>query len=272
MSFFRLGSQDGLYYQHHLPADDGGGTFVFFNALTGDTAAWEAVICPILRNAGYGTLTYNMRGQVNSPFSPGVELGEKQIVADAVKLLSEVSPAKPILVGLSIGGLFAIRAWLAGAEAIGLALINTLRRDGPRLKWIGDALVRAAEVGGLPLFRDLFLPLLMGEDWLQQNRAGFLLPDPTYDALEPDSGHYKLLSEAGRHADWNLPYDRLNLPTLVITGLQDHVFLEKEVVDSLFAQIPDGRRVDMPAAGHLVPAEQPEALAGTLLTFAKEIS
>lgn len=272
MSFLELGPQDGLYYEHHLPADDGKGTFVFFNALTGDTAAWEAVICPILRGAGFGTLTYNLRGQTDSPFSSAIELGEKQIVADAVKLLSEVAPAGPILVGLSIGGLFAIRAWLAGAEAIGLVLINTLRREGPRLKWIGDALVRAVEVGGLPLFRDLFLPLLMGEDWLQKNRAGFLLPDSQYASLQPGSGHYKLLSEAGRHADWNIAYDRINLPTLVITGLQDHVFLEKDVVDALVADLPDGRRVDMPAAGHLIPSEQPEALAEALRTFAKEIS
>jgi len=272
MSFLRLGPHDGLYYEHHPPADENSSTFVFFNALTGDTAAWQAVICPTLRDAGYGTLTYNMRGQIHSPFSPEVELGEKQIVADAVTLLAEVSPVSPILVGLSIGGLFAGRAWLAGAEATGLVLINTLRREGPRLKWIGDALVRAVEVGGLPLFRDLFLPLLMGEDWLQQNRPAFLLPDSQYAALEPASGHYKLLSEAGRHSDWNIPYDRLNLPTLVITGLQDHVFLEREAVDSLFAAIPNGRRVEMPAAGHLIPAEQPEALAGTLISFAKEIS
>ncbi len=272
MSFLRLGPQDGLYYEHHLPADVDRDTFVFFNALTGDTTAWEAVICPILRNAGYGTLTYNMRGQTQSPFSPEVELSEKRIVSDAVKLLAEVVPVRPILVGLSIGGLFAIRAWLAGTEAIGLVLINTLRREGPRLKWIGDALVRAVEVGGLPLFRDLFLPLLMGEDWLLKNRPDFLLSDSKYQALEPDSGHYKLLSEAGRNADWTIPYDRLNLPTLVITGLQDHVFLERDVVDSLFAKIPDGQRVDLPAAGHLIPSEQPEALAEALISFAKEIS
>jgi 3-oxoadipate enol-lactonase len=272
MSFLRLSPLDGLYYEHHAPAGAGEGTFVFFNALTGDTASWEAVICPMLRNAGYGTLTYNMRGQTDSPFSPEGELSEERIVADAVKLLAEVSPARPILVGLSIGGLFACRSWLAGSEAIGLVLINTLRREGPRLKWIGDALVRAVEVGGLPLFRDLFLPLLMGEDWLQKNRSDFLLPDPEYTALAPDSGHYKLLSEAGRHADWDIPYDQLNLPTLVITGLQDHVFLEREVVEALFAKIPDGRRVDMPAAGHLIPAEQPEALAEVLISFAKEIS
>jgi pimeloyl-ACP methyl ester carboxylesterase len=79
------------------------------------------------------------------------------------------------------------------------------------------------------------------------------------------------LSEAGRQADWDIPYDRLKLPTLVITGLQDHVFLERDVVEALFAEIPDGRRIDMPDAGHLIPGEQPEALAKHLLSFAKEI-
>ena len=128
------------------------------------------------------------------------------------------------------------------------------------------------EVGGLPLFRDLFLPLLMGEDWLRKNRPDFLLPDSEYTALEPGSGHYKLLSEAGRNSDWDIPYEDLNLPTLVITGLQDHVFLEKDVVEALFARIPDGRRIDMPAAGHLIPAEQPEELAQALISLAKEIS
>ncbi|MGD2024284.1 MAG: alpha/beta fold hydrolase [Desulfobacterales bacterium] len=271
MSFFALGPQTGLYYEHHPPTDAKGATFVFFNALTGDTSAWEGAICPILRNAGHGTLVYNMRGQSDSPFEPDAEFSEEQIVADAVELLAALSPVRPILVGLSIGGLFASRVWLAGGEAIGLVLINTLRREGPRLKWIGDALVLAVEVGGLPLFRDLFLPLLMSEDWLQKNRPDFLQTNADYTALEASSGHYKLLSEAGRNADWNLPYEQLTVPTLVITGLQDHVFLEKDVVETLFAKIPDGRRIDMPAAGHLIPSEQPEALADAFVLFAKEI-
>ena len=54
--------------------------------------------------------------------------------------------------------------------------------------------------------------------------------------------------------------------------MQDHVFLEKEVVETLFASLPKGQRVDMAAAGHLIPAEQPEALAKTLISFAKEIA
>jgi pimeloyl-ACP methyl ester carboxylesterase len=151
-------------------------------------------------------------------------------------------------------------------------LINTLRRDGPRLKWIGDALVRAAEVGGLDLFRDLFLPLLMNEEWLENNRSSFLKTGAEYTALSPESGHFKLLAEAGREADWDLPYERLELPVLIVTGLQDHVFLEKDVVNDLFSRIPNGRRVDIPDAGHLIPAERPDALADSLLSFIKEIS
>ena len=213
-----------------------------------------------------------MRGQANSKFSPGLKLDVNLIVGDAIGLLDEIKPPRPIMVGLSIGGLFAARAWLKGAEAFGLVLINTLRREGPRLKWIGDALVRAAMVGGLDLFRDLFLPLLMNYDWLATNRSNFLKPKPEYTSLSPQSGHYRLLAEAGREADWDLPYERLDLTVLVITGMQDHVFLEPDVVDNLFSRLPRGRRIDMPDAGHLIPAERPEALADSLLSFTKEVS
>lgn len=271
MSSYTIGPDDALYYEHHRPEADNGKTFVFFNALTGDTGMWETSIGPRLRAAGHGTLAYNMRGQANSPFSEGTTLGMDLIVQDAVVLLEACNPANPVFVGLSIGGLFAARVYLQGAACSGLVLINTLRKDGPRLQWIGDALVRAAEVGGLDLFRDLFLPLLMNEKWLAAQRPNFIKPGAAYTALAPDSGHFKLLAEAGRDADWDLAYEQLNLPTLVVTGLQDHVFLEPAVVEALFARLPKAKRVDLPDAGHLIPAEQPEQLAELLLSFAEEM-
>jgi len=271
MSVYTLGPNDALYYEYHPPGNDKGCTFVFFNALTADTSAWETVIGPQARSAGHGTLAYNMRGQADSPFSPGLKLDMNLIVEDASRLLTELNPLRPILVGLSIGGLFAATTWLKGADAMGLVLINTLRKDGPRLRWISDALVRAVEVGGLDLFRDLFLPLLMNENWQHENRPNFLKPKDTYQPLDKDSGHYKLLAEVGRTSNWNLPYEKLEIPTLVITGLEDHVFLERNTVDDLFSQIPNGQRVDMPDAGHLIPAEKPEALADILTSFAEEV-
>lgn len=57
----------------------------------------------------------------------------------------------------------------------------------------------------------------------------------------------------------------------MITGLQDHVFLERDVVDELSARLPQSRRIDMPDAGHLIPTERPEALADFLIDFASEV-
>lgn len=262
---------NALFYLH-APATPGGRSFVFFNALTGDTAMWEGTIGERLRDAGHGTLSFNYRGQADSPFTPGTALDAKLIVEDASRLLAALEPQEVILTGLSIGGLFAARAWLAGLDRIsvrGLVLINTLRRDGPRLAWINDALVRCAEVGGLTLFRDLYAPLLFNEAWLAQNRPNFLKPG-AYAPLAPESGHYQLLSHAGS-ADWNLPYEALTLPVLVVTGLQDHVFFERDDVDRLYARLPDARRIEMANAGHLLPAERPDELAAALLDFAREV-
>lgn len=269
MTMLQLGPEDAIFYEHTPPSSDKGHTFVCVNALTGDTGAWKT-ICAKLEANGHGSLLYNLRGQTASPFASDSRLSSDSIVQDTLKLLEEVKPASPVFVGLSIGGLFAARAILQGAEARGLVLINTLRKDGPRLKWLGDALVRAVEVGGLDLFRDLFLPLLMNEEWLAGNRGGFLKPGQEYAVLPHTAGHYKLLAEAGRDADWDLPYERLTLPALVITGLQDHVFLERDAVDELFNRLPNARRVEMPDAGHLIPMERPEALADELLKYAQE--
>ena len=272
MPIFELNKGNGLLHYYTPPSIPQGKTFVFFNALTGDTNMWEGHIGEQLRKSGHGTLSFNYRGQSQSPFSSEIALDARLIVDDACRLLAHIHPNNTVLCGLSIGGLFAAQTWLACVPNItidGLVLINTLRRDGPRLRWISDALVRCVEVGGLELFRDLYVPLLFNEDWQAQNRSNFLQLD-AYTPLSRDSGHYNLLSHADS-VDWDLPYENLTLPTLVITGLQDRVFLDQDDVNQLYARLPNAQRLDMADAGHLLPAERPQALLETLLQFVKGI-
>ena len=87
--------------------------------------------------------------------------------------------------------------------------------------------------------------------------------------LDQAGGPYKLLSEAGRSADWDVVYENIEVPVLVVTGLQDHVFREPDAIDHLFSRLPKGRKIDFADAGHLIPAERPEKLADTILTFAE---
>jgi len=272
MPEFIIDDQSSLFYLYSPPTLESGKTFVFFNALTGDTGMWESVIGDALRADGHGTLSFNFRGQANSPFNPDTTINAELIIEDARRLLSKIAPTNIILTGLSIGGLFAAQAWLRGLSDVdchGLVLINTLRRDGPRLKWINDALVRCAEVGGLDLFRDLFAPLLFNEDWQTSNRDNFLNTQP-YLPLSKSDGHYNLLSNAGE-TDWDISYEDLTLPVLVITGLQDRVFLDHQDVERLSQRIPNVERVDMADAAHLLPAERPAELAKTLLQFAGRV-
>lgn len=269
MPLFPIDDANSLYYEHTPPTRQGAPTLIFVNALTGSTQAWEAVVGPRLRDAGFGTLSYNFRGQEGSPFDPARALTPDLIVADLVSMLRGLDPAHPILVGLSIGGLFAAQAVLAGATAKGLVLLNTLRRIGPRIAWVNEAMPKLVAAGGIRLFLDALFPLLVNQEFAAAARPGFLQDQP-YEPLDPDHGHFNLMRHASE-ADWALDYARLTLPTLVITGLQDRVFLEPEVVDELYAALPDARREDWSDAGHLLPQERPERLATALARFAAEV-
>ena len=138
-----LSDHDRLYYRHHAPAHAGAPTFVFVNALTGSTDAWEAAVAPALREAGFGTLSWNFRGQADSPFAPGLELTDAVITADLQRLLAELAPARPVLVGLSIGGLYAARAVLGGPGPRGWCCSTPCARSarastGSTTRWRGS--------------------------------------------------------------------------------------------------------------------------------------
>jgi pimeloyl-ACP methyl ester carboxylesterase len=261
----RLDLGDGaLGWRRAPPGREGAPSFVFVNALTGTTDHWEAVVAPALRQRGFGTLSYDLRGQARSPFDPGVALTPDLVVADLQRLLEEAAPRRPILAGLSIGGLFAARAILGGAQARGLVLMNTLREVGPRIAWVNEAMPRIAAQGGVALFMDAMLPLLTGPAFAASARPG------AYAPLPEEHGHMNLMGHAPS-ADWAVDWSRLALPVLSITGHQDRVFLDAEVVDRLFATLPDARREDWPDIGHLLPLEAPERLAESLARFGEAL-
>ena len=58
MSFFEIGSNDSLYYEYEPPSGNQTLTFVFVNAITGDTGMWQTEIGPALRDAGSVSYTH----------------------------------------------------------------------------------------------------------------------------------------------------------------------------------------------------------------------
>ena len=117
---------------------------------------------------------------------------------------------------------------------------------------------------------DVMTPLVWGPEWLAANRASFIQEDTTYTPMDQSSGAYNLLSHMGG-ADWDVRYEDINCPVLVIMGLQDRVFYDAEIVDELMQRIPRARRVDIPGAGHMLPLEVPAQLSRELKQFADDL-
>ena len=266
MATLTIDADNALHYLYARPEGDKP-TFVFVNALTGNTGHWEAVIAPALRLEGYGTLSYNFRGQAESKFG-AVELTPELIVSDLHLLLDAVDPPKPILVGLSIGGLFAAQAIADGATAQGLVLLNTLRKIGPRIAWINDALPALVGHGGVALFMDAILPLLTGPDFAEKARAGALQGD--YAPMDPAHGHMNLMRNSVA-ADWDFDWSSITLPVLNITGLQDRVFLDEEIVKDLLQTFPRVSQEWWSDTGHLIPIERPDKLTVALVRFGEHL-
>lgn len=256
-----------LGYQHEPGKRDL--TFVFVNALTGTAGMWEASIAPSLRGRGYGTLSFDLPGQPESPIEPATPIEAGDLAAATAGIVRALAPSKPVFVGLSIGGLFALQAHLAGTPASGFVLINTLRKPTARLAWINDAVVRLARLGGGRLIKDAYGPHLFGPEWIAANR-GDALGDEAYEGLADDAADLKLL-RAGCGADWNVAYEDVRAAVVVLSGLRDRVFFEPEDVAELTARMPDAVRQDVPLGGHLLPAEKPETVVSACLALAGRI-
>lgn len=270
MPMLNIGQDDAIYYEWTPPSTPGAPSFVFINPITGDTSLWTGTIVPAVTAAGFGALVYDFRGQGQSRYAPGLKLDDGVIVADLERIVAHVAPPKPVLTGLSIGGLYAARAIQNGMDAAGLVLINTLRRMTPRVEWMNAATMRAMEIGGPNLMKDLYFHLLVGEKFQAANRAAFLPDEPDYTPLDPNSGAYNLVTWMGK-TSWELDWSTIETPSLVLTGLQDRVFFDAANVDALASSMPNATRQDMPDAGHMLPVETPEPFIEAILGFARDL-
>lgn len=266
MTVLSISETDGLYYEYDASTKDEGKTFVFINAITGDASMWQAIIGPALRDQGHGTLAYNFRGQANSPYTKSLELTEHIIVDDLILLLKTLKLKNIVLVGLSIGSLYAVKAMEKGLEVEAIVMINMLRRIGTRIQWMNDIIPQLLAAGGPNLMRDSFTHLITGPAFAEKTRATVFVDKPDYTPMEPDCGPMNLVTHMGT-TSWDVAYENINVPALVITGLHDRVFYDAVVFEELYELIPNATRIDMDHVGHMIPVEDPNELVKAILEF-----
>jgi pimeloyl-ACP methyl ester carboxylesterase len=118
-----------------------------------------------------------------------------------------------------------------------------------RARWIASRVVNRAS--GWALIRDR----PRRAELIQRGLA-------TLTELDPETVIDQFLSTKA----YRLEAERIETPVLVVGGTRD-TLVPREALESLTDTVPEGRLALLPGAGHLVPLEDPEAVAGLTRDF-----
>jgi pimeloyl-ACP methyl ester carboxylesterase len=234
--------------------------------------------------AGWYALTVDLRGHGDSSWSPDGDYSFERFAED-VRTLAASLPARPALVGASLGGMASLLAVGEADEQIasGLVLVDI----APRVELAGVARIRAFMRQGLGGFPDLEtaadaiasynphrprpkdLSGLKKNLRLHDDGRWYWHWDPKFMALqEPDEPgldgipsrrmvQAERLEEAAR---------RLTLPTLLVRGASSDL-LSEEGAAAMLALVPHAKQVDVAGAGHMVAGDRNDRFNSAVVDF-----
>jgi 3-oxoadipate enol-lactonase len=239
---------------HLLEGAEDAPVLVLSSSLGTTHAMWDAAATALAQRVR--VLRYDTRGHGESPVPPGpysvAELG-----GDLLSLLDRLGLERASFCGLSMGGTIGI--WLgvnAPQRVDRLVLCSTAAHFPPREQWIERAaLVR--ERGTAPLVEATldrwFTPRFRDRDPATVEWIGEML------RATPAEG-YASCCEALADFDMRGDLGAIRAPTLIIAAAGDPT-ATPERSRELEAAIAESRLAVVPAARHLSPVEQPEAVS-----------
>ncbi len=193
------------------------------------------------------------------------------LAADVEGLLAALKIDGPIvLAGLSMGGYIALQFALRYPTKLrGLILADTRaaadsadaragrRKMAERVLAEGPAFVAEAMIPKL-FAADT---LLRSPDLIAQYRELIVKTDPRTIAAASLA--------MGARSDVTSELEQIHVPTLCIAGSEDAISPPKEMI-TWSAELPRGRFVEIPGAGHMSPVEQPDSFAAAVNAWAEE--
>ena len=244
-------SRDGIdiYYEVH-----GSGPPVLLTHGYSSTAEmWQGQVEALAKH--HRLVLWDMRGHGRSdyPEDPSA-YSEAATVADMAALLDEVGAASAIVGGLSLGGYMSLAFYRAHPNRVhALLIIDTgpgFKKDEAREAWNK----RAHETGDR--FEREGLTVLQSAS---RERSGVSHRDASGLARAARG----MLTQRDARVIESLP--DIKVPSLVVVGADDAPFLAAS--DYMAAKIPGAAKVVIPAAGHAVNIDQPQAFIDAVLPF-----
>lgn len=242
-----------------------GHPIIFIVAQSLDTRMWDEQFAHFARS--HRVIRYDLRGQgqskspLNHPFSH---------YDDLLAVMDHLEIEQAHLVGLSLGGGVAINFSIVHPQRVSALVAADTYLNGypwpsmtPRILEV----VMAARGGEWARARTLWMDL----PWFLPARDK---PQVTARLAEIVDGYdLRVMAQTVAH-DWSKPLaidhlSQIKLPTLVIVGQRD-TDDNHAVADLLTAKIPNARKVEIPAVGHMSNMEDPQAFNQAIREFFEE--
>jgi pimeloyl-ACP methyl ester carboxylesterase len=244
-------NRDGveIYYEVH----GGGPPLLLTHGFSSTSEMWKSQVAALSKH--YKLVVWDMRGHGRSDYPDDASAySEALTVADMAALLDEVGADSAIVGGLSLGGYMSLAFYRAHpARVRALLIIDTgpgFKKDDAREAWnkrahdTGDRFEREGLAGLTSGSRERSSVSHRDASGLARAARGML--------TQHDARVIELLPD-------------IKVPSLVVVGAEDAPFLA--AADYMAAKIPAAKKVVIPAAGHAVNIDQPQAFIDAVLPF-----
>jgi pimeloyl-ACP methyl ester carboxylesterase len=244
----------------------------------GQTAHTWDIVCLALREERH-CVAVDLRGHGDSEWSSRVDYSLGSYATDVEQLIAQLGPQRPVLVGMSLGGLAALTyAARSSAEVGGLVIVDV----GPAPQATGSSRIRefmssTQELDSVDEFVERALAHNPTRDprLLKTSLRNNLHQLPNgrwtwkYDRRHRDRDDLEAVFTAERTDLWSL-LPAITAPVLILRGARSDVFHDEDA-EELVRRLPAARWARVENAGHSIQGENPKGLINELRRFFAEL-
>jgi 3-oxoadipate enol-lactonase len=248
-----------LYYDETGTGD----AVVFVHGFTLDARLWDDQVAAFAER--YRVIRYDARGfgrsaAISEPFSTSEDLRA---------LLDELNVDRALMVGISMGGRYALDFTLAHPERVKALVVSDPDLSGQGLPTIAAELapaVAAAQAGNIPEAKRIWFTSSI----FQPAREQASVEQRMQRMIDDYSGWHFVNGLAAQELPLDPPaagrLAEVSVPTLAVIGERDVADVEV-IVDKIAAEVPGARKAELAGIGHFPNIEAPREFNRLVLDF-----
>lgn len=242
-----------------LEGNSMGPVLILSNSLGAELTMWNGLM-PYL-TPSFRVLRFDTRGLGASEVTPG-PYTITLLAEDVIRLMDSLDIKEAFFCGLSMGGLIGQYLGIHHGDRIKkLILSNTAASIGDVARW--NERIAVVRHSGLSILADEMMNRWFTTGFRDQR------PDRVHEIkkafMQCDPEGYCSNCAAVRDADFTMQLDRINVPTMIITGDEDPVTTIEHA--TYLHQHIKGSALSVLKAKHLSPTELPKEYGAVLLGF-----